>query len=83
MSGHAFRMDMGNLISVSAQSAPPSYTITQAHSFMFCSDSLYALLCCGQIRCGTQKGLKVFVILKEGLAGTRLAKPSYALTQDV
>ncbi len=36
MSSHAFRMDMGNLISVSAQSAPPSYTITHAHSFMFC-----------------------------------------------
>ncbi len=35
MSSHAFRMDMGNLISVPAQSAPPSYTITHAHSFMF------------------------------------------------
>ncbi len=28
MSGHAFRIDMGNLISVPAQSAPPSYTST-------------------------------------------------------
>ncbi len=37
MSGHAFRMDMGNLISVPGQSAPPSYTITHAHSFMFWS----------------------------------------------
>ncbi len=35
MSSQAFRMDMGNLISVPAQSAPPSYTITHAHSFMF------------------------------------------------
>ncbi len=35
MSGHAFRMDMGNLISVSAQSASPSYTITHAQRFMF------------------------------------------------
>ncbi len=35
MSGHAFRMDMGFLISVPAQSAPPSYTITHAHSFKF------------------------------------------------
>ena len=36
MNGNAFRINMGNLISVPAQSALPLYTITHAHSFMFC-----------------------------------------------